>query len=130
MNKIWIPITAGVLDIINGAFGIFMGLVFLTFDQLLGLYGTFYEIGGPLLIVIGVLAIVGGVYAFKRKRWRLALAGAIAAIIPSMTIMLAFWQYFDPGDFFSLPTLQGFIGIPAIVAIILTILSKKQFERK
>ena len=123
------PITAGVLDILNGILGIIIGLFFWMFVGLL-FWGTFYEIGGLLLIVIGVLAIVGGVYAFKRKRWCLALAGAIAAIIPTVVAMYDFWERFNPNYFFPLPTLQGFIGIPAIVAIILTVLSRKQFERK
>ena len=35
---------------------------------------------GIALIVLGVLAIVGGVYALKNKTWGLALAGSIAAV--------------------------------------------------
>lgn len=41
------------------------------------IYGTI----GVCLALIGVLAIVGGVYALQRKHWGLALAGAIAGTI-------------------------------------------------
>jgi hypothetical protein len=51
---------------------------------------------------VGILAIVGGIYALQRKIWGLALAGSIAAFFPS-------W-------------------ILGIAAIVLTALSKNEFE--
>jgi len=135
MGKKWMPITVGVLDILSCASGIIFGIFLLQagprFDPW---HSTVYEIGGPLISVIGVLAIVGGVFSFKRMRWPLALSGAIAAFIVLTPLMWEYWWYFDPRIlsryFFSTMTLQGFSGIPAIVAIILTVLSRKQFERK
>ena len=134
MDKKWMPITAGILDILNGAFGIFVGLFFLMIEGWLA-WGPLYEIGGPVLIVIGVLAIVGSVFVFKRKRWGLALAGVIFAITPTALFTYLFWRSFDP-SFFSdahlstilINFLWGFIAVPAIFAIILTVLSRKQFE--
>jgi len=36
----------------------------------------------PFGIALGLVAIVGGIFAIKRKIWGLALAGAICAIVP------------------------------------------------
>lgn len=130
MNKKWMPITAGVLDVIHGAGGIFVGFVFIVLARGFGPHNMVNEITGFLLIVCGVLAIVGGVYAFRRKKWPLAFAGAIISLAPSIPYMYIYWPGFDLRYFLSLPTLQGFAGVPAIVAIILTVLSRKQFERK
>jgi hypothetical protein len=58
--------------------------------------------GVPVLsIIIGIFALIGGVLAIRRKKWRWALAGSIAA---SLSFIL--------------------IGIPAIILIAL---SKDEF---
>jgi hypothetical protein len=33
------------------------------------------------MIILGIVAIIGGIYAIQRKLWGMALAGAICAII-------------------------------------------------
>ena len=55
---------------------------------------------GVVLLVCGIISLVGGIHAIKRRRWGLALAGAIC----------------------SLP------GIMGILAIIFVSLGKKEFE--
>jgi hypothetical protein len=40
-----------------------------------------YLIFGICSLLLGVLAIIGGIFALKRKRWGLALAGAIAGTV-------------------------------------------------
>jgi len=42
-----------------------------------GVYAGF----GGLWAILGIVAIVGGVYGYKKKAWPMALAGAIAATI-------------------------------------------------
>ena len=37
--------------------------------------------------IVSILALVGGVYALQRKRWGLALAGSIAAILASVPLL-------------------------------------------
>jgi hypothetical protein len=37
---------------------------------------------GGLLVVLGIIAIVGGISAIRRKSFGLSLAGAICALIP------------------------------------------------
>jgi hypothetical protein len=65
------------------------------------LFPIFAALALPFAIV-GILAIVGGIYALRRKIWGLALAGSIAAFFPS-------W-------------------ILGIAAIVFTALSKNEFE--
>lgn len=115
MKKTWMPMTAGILDIICGAFALIGGLVLVVVGTVgsgvLMYFGVeippflpvalFSAIAAPVIIV-GILAIVGGVYALRRKKWGLALAGSIAAFFPSWLL--------------------------GIAAIVLTILSKNEFE--
>jgi hypothetical protein len=114
-KETWMPTTAGILDIIAGSFGLIGGVILL----ILGAVGSsvmpylvpqvptavavaiFTSIAVPL-IIIAILAIIGGIYALRRKVWGLALAGSIAAFFPS-------W-------------------ILGLTSVVLTALSKKEFE--
>jgi len=114
----WMPATAGILDIISGSFGLFAGMILLVLGTLGSEILRFFEVGIPEispavilalfsavavpLAIAGILAIVGGIYAIRRKMWGLALAGSIAAFFPSWLL--------------------------GIAAIVFTILSKKEFE--
>ncbi|MBM3172593.1 MAG: hypothetical protein FJZ85_02560 [Chloroflexi bacterium] len=114
-KRTWMSSVAGILDIICGAFALFGSGV-------LAIIGT---IGGAILsqvaptippavvavilsalaaplAIMGILAIVGGIFALQRKGWGLALAGSIVAFFGS-------W----------------FLGIAAIV---FTALAKEEFE--
>jgi hypothetical protein len=93
----------GIISIVAGALGIIGGCIYVamiwlfnylfTMPQSYGpmtpelpqeffqIMAIFYGAIGLILALIGVLAIVGGVYALKRKHWALALAGAIAGTI-------------------------------------------------
>lgn len=92
----------GILSIVSGAFGVLwmFWFIFITYffrlmvtdfnhyafqsseDELaLNLVTYIYGGIGVVLAILGVLAIVGGVYALKKKLWGLALAGAIAGTI-------------------------------------------------
>jgi len=114
MEKTNKPTTAGILDIIAGVLGLILAAsYFIGFGVVSGALGipTGYIPGFVPAIVLGmaiptliiaILALVGGIYALRRKKWGLALAGSIAAI-------LAF-----------LP-----LGIPAII---FTAQSKNEFE--
>ena len=58
-----------------------------------------------MFIALCVVALIGGIYALRRRRWRLALAGAICAALPGMQL-----------------------GLPGIVAIVFISLTKQEFE--
>jgi len=81
---------------------------------------------GPALVVVGVLAIVGEVCTLKRKVWPFVLAGAIAGFF-STSWWVEYWVNIV-GYGFSLDTLRGLTGIPAIVVIVLTVLARKQIQ--
>jgi hypothetical protein len=114
-KQTWMPTTAGILDIISGGFGLIAGFVLLIIGAVGSNFMAYYvpqmppamlvviflSIAVPLIIV-AILAIVGGIYALRRKIWGLALAGSIAAFFPS-------W-------------------ILGLTAIVLTALSKDEFE--
>ncbi len=116
MKKTWMPITAGILDIVSGGIGLIIALLVLAGSV------TFLIVGGgitglvpetPLVLallaglaipmaVVDIFAIVGGVCALKRKKWGWALTGSIAALFPSRPL--------------------------GIAAIVFTVLAKNEFE--
>jgi hypothetical protein len=124
MNKKWMLITAGILDIIYGALGVLLGIYTSIFASLLSeLIRSEYwsHIIGPMALIAGILSIIGGIYVVKIKHWSLAIIGSICTLFIT-------WGGFI--FFVNTPVaLKGLAWIPAIVAIILTILSKSQFEK-
>jgi len=105
--KTWKPTVAGILDIIGGALSILgaiavlLGILFFIPISRSGGPGPVPEMGCWMIpgipeailliaavyfLVVGVLPIIGGVYALRRKKWGLALAGSIAAIFGSSVI--------------------------------------------
>lgn len=97
--KTWKPLVGGIIAITAGVFDLLgtMGLiiaiavissssVFITeadiypltisgLDSILATIATY-------LAVAGIVSVVGGIFALQRKVWGLALAGAIAAVMP------------------------------------------------
>jgi len=118
MDNTWMPKVAGILDIVAGAFGLFIisiwALWFAAFSIFIpgdtadfdgfpmSLMAIIFIPMAMFLLTASILAIVGGIYALKRKRWGLALAGSIAAFFGSSPL--------------------------GVAAIIFTALSKKEFE--
>lgn len=105
MERTWKPTTAGILSIIGGAIAVMFGLAVAVAGAFAGGFmgmGWLSAIGTPS-IVLGAVAIVGGVYALKRRIWGLALAGAICAL-------------FGPW------------GILGLLAIIFVAMGKNEFE--
>jgi hypothetical protein len=86
----WKPTTAGSLTISAGILGLIVGSVLVTPLFMVGL----------VAIMLGVVAVAGGLCALKRRAWGLALAGSICSI----------WCW---------------LGVPAIVFIAL---SKQEFS--
>jgi hypothetical protein len=112
-TQTWKSIAAGILTIVAGVFGL-RGLSRLVIisrvhprtpgiaPHMFNFIGAFHLPIAIILGLLGALAIVGGIYALKRKIWGLALAGSIAAIFGSMPL--------------------------GIAGLVLTVLSKKEFE--
>lgn len=125
INKTWKPTTGGILSIIAGvpaatggiilallATGVAsLGAIFWMIPGMdkvpllpgiLGGVGIFLGLIAIFLIAVGAVAIVGGVYALKRRKWGLALAGAICSLL-TVTVL----------------------GIPALIFVVL---GKDEFE--
>ena len=124
-NKTWKPTTGGILSIIAGVptatSGIILallatGVVSLgaiswmipgienvpVLPGILGGLGVFLGLIAILPIAVGGVAIAGGVYALKRRKWGLALAGTICSLL-TITVL----------------------GIPALIFVVL---GKDEFE--
>ena len=118
MEKPWEPVVSGILEIIcgtfklMGGFGLIIAIIavesnpYIDIDAFTGgipvnAVAILWTLTIPLAL-LGILSILGGIYALQRRNWGLALAGSIAAAMPS-----------------------SLLGIAAIVLIAL---SKKDFE--
>jgi len=107
VQKTWKPIVAGILDIVGGASGLIGSIVailgimfFIPFSTSVGpgpipdmpnwmipnVLSSILIIGLVFIVVVGVLSIIGGIYAIQRKKWGLALTGSIAAIFGSFVM--------------------------------------------
>lgn len=104
--KTWKPTVSGILSIINGSFcllgvlGIIIAIIALSASYYWEDFITpeIYPVTIEFLIlilvivlicllIIGVLALLGGIFALQRKRWGLALAGSIAGIFCNSAIL-------------------------------------------
>jgi hypothetical protein len=107
---------AGILAIVAGAAGLAQWVAVAAIEipfwgpvpmggGLIGILGTALV---TVEIAVGIVAVIGGVYALKRKRWGLALAGSICAFF---SFFLFFWN------------------VPlAIAAIVLVVLRRGEFD--
>ena len=96
MNKTWKSLTAGVLSIAGGGIAVILGcglLISLRVAGFLTIVPRWLEAALTIpsypLIILGLFAILGGIFALVRKAWGLALAGSIAALVVSPVLGLA-----------------------------------------
>ena len=104
MQNTWKPVVAGILNIITSV-GYLLGLLAVIIAGIVaiavasgpidwnyipsvgpvevGLTVTIWLIVLVFLAVLGILPLLGGIYALKRKKWGLVLAGSIVAIFGS-----------------------------------------------
>ena len=96
MNKrTWKPTTAGILSIIAGVpaigIGIFIGVAGTTMALTrMNMFPFMPNILGIIaipLLILGILAITGGIFSLQRKKWGLALTGALCALVPPLSIL-------------------------------------------
>jgi len=109
----WMPLTAGILDLVAGVPALLIGIALAVglgmLGAIIGGLGGVPGVGAitgaiPVpLIIFAIIAIVGGVFAIKRRIWGLALAGSICAL-------------FSPA------------WILGIVAIVFTVMGKRHFK--
>jgi len=99
----WMPLVAGILTLIAGGTKVLAFIGFLV--ALLVVPASSYSswdsaphmIWSPNLmlafmvplLVLGVLAIIGGIFMLQRRVWWMALVGGIAAMIPNSLLGIA-----------------------------------------
>ena len=107
----WMPVTAGILDLLIGVPGLIAGIILAVIGGFLTFFigGLGAIIAGPM-IILSIVAIIGGVFAIRKRAWGFALAGAICGFIVGLPLVVV------PAILF---------GIPAIV---FTALGKRQFK--
>lgn len=90
MTKTWKPIVAGILSIIAGAVAVLVGIGALVRGEFIRrmMWHWGWGVVGTIALILGIVAITGGIFAIKRKVWGLALAGAICALFPPHVCVL------------------------------------------
>jgi RNA polymerase subunit RPABC4/transcription elongation factor Spt4 len=82
----WMPLTAGILDLVAGVPALIIGILVAAGLGALGWIsgiagvGVIMAVMGVPLIIFAIIAIVGGVFALRKRIWGLALAGSIFAL--------------------------------------------------
>ena len=82
VKRTWLPTVGGVLNVINGVIELLGGLTIMGVAEVFPAFndtwlGNFF--GFPLMIV-GTVAIIGGIQALRRRMWVLALIGALCSL--------------------------------------------------
>jgi uncharacterized membrane protein (UPF0136 family) len=122
------PTVAGILEIVAGLVGLqclfgvsLEGAVFwAAFPR--DLFGADSPADVFLIIVLplvclSLLALVGGILTLRRKKWKLSLAAAIAAIVPFLVLT-------------RLGAAMAILGVLGAVAIVLLIQSRAEFTQR
>jgi O-antigen/teichoic acid export membrane protein len=100
MQKTWKSIVGGSLSIASGVSLLSIGLLMLFGEYKEGAWQALVWFW-PYLLVFGIIPIVGGILALKRKRWLLALLSSIGGIfsfylaIPALVLIAVSKGEFD-----------------------------------
>jgi uncharacterized membrane protein HdeD (DUF308 family) len=130
-GKTWKPTAAGIICIIAGVLCLSPSIVIaLLFPPI-----------GIVLVMAPIVAIVGGIYALRRRVWGLALVGSIFALVAPVTLVTLAMLLLAVGlseGLSQLPTIPEILariwylvvalGIPGILAIIFVSLGKREFR--
>jgi len=116
MQSTWQSTTAGILDIIAGVWALCVvvalfivgGITSVIPDIPHWVATVLFSISIPI-IILGVLAVAGGVANILKKSWGFALAGSIAAFFCSFTFF--FWGF-----------------IMGVLAIVFTTMGRGEFK--
>jgi len=94
MVRTWKPIVGGILSIAGGAIHV-LGWLFVAVVLRRIISGSDFDIGFSAtaiiwviifpLIILAIVAIIGGIFSLYRRSWGLALVGGICAIFSPLT---------------------------------------------
>jgi hypothetical protein len=102
MDRKWMTITAGILDIICGISGIICSIVLIICAIAAGFIMDYihaqipqvilvivFLVAGIPCLILGALAIIGGVFSLRRRNWGIALTGAVASFFLNTLLGIA-----------------------------------------
>jgi hypothetical protein len=128
MNRKWMPIAAGIFEILSGF--MFLASAFL-YLMMLHVMGAPWVGLSPAVILagfLGVLPMVGGICALRHRRWKLAFVGTFPTvtlflIVPETLGKFAYiqWGMAQPYSFAS-------SLLFSISPIALIVISKREFK--
>jgi len=136
MERTWKPTAAGILCIILGVIGVPISILVSV-----AILVVSSEPGGtelPIAAIVGcwtfggiavIIPIVGGIYALRRRRWGLALAGSICVLIlgiPLGGIGALFASALSPSSVIVL--LFVVFASPALLPLIFVVLGRREFK--
>ncbi|MEM2943591.1 MAG: zinc ribbon domain-containing protein [Methanomassiliicoccales archaeon] len=88
------PVVGGVLIIISGLMGVIVGLSLAVLsgeimEMIEDMYGPDIVAGlegiltacGVIWFIIGLIAVIGGIFAIRRKKWGFAVVGGVLALL-------------------------------------------------
>jgi hypothetical protein len=132
MQKTSKPIIAGVLEIVASCYMVFILETAFIFGgsspTTPQLKSDVYSVLLLLVLAVGILGFVSSIYIFMRKKWWLAIAGTVCAILAGLIVSTLDYLVLDPGLVDSISLLVTLMPtILAIPALVLIILSKKEF---
>jgi len=117
-------LTTGFLGLVFGILAILVGLYFLAFSGFDDGNNDVMIIFGVIMLFSGTAALIGSIFAFIKRIWIFALAGAVFLLIASIPFVVASFKSLGHIEFFFVFTI-----IPGTVGIFLTMLSKKQYKK-
>ena len=104
-KKTQLSLAAGIVMIAAGGFSLvsllFVGIVMVVMAGG-GDIPLFVALIPLAMVIPGVLAVVGGIFALRRRSWVMALIGSIALVVTS--------------------------SVPGIAAVVLTVMARDEFE--
>ncbi len=131
MKKTWKPMVAGVLVIVVGCYMIaFLAPVLFIGG---GMYPAqwkvrLFSVLSLALVILGLIAVISGIFSCMRKLWRFAIAGSSCATLAGLIITaldkMILSVGLQDGVTLVIELTPTFLTIPASV---LLVLSKKEF---
>lgn len=97
----WMPPTGGLMEILVGSVNALAGIGMIVGSSVFGAFSGVFSgledllpavtagVGvGVILLILGIVSIIGGIYALRRRVFGMSLAGAITALFPSPAMIL------------------------------------------
>ena len=128
MNKTWKPIAAGILEILAGLMFLASAFLYLTMLHVVGAAWVGLSFAVILAGFLGILPVVGGIFAFRHLRWRLAFAGTFPIFLLFLIVPETVGRFADLHWGIAQHYSFALSLLFSIAPITLIVLSKKEFK--